>query len=257
MSPLSLAFGLARFAARLRAFCEAPIDAVAARRIIAERLAARGTAVLRLVERLLREPRSPYPLLFRAAGLELGDVRALVAADGVEGMLRTIARAGVYVSFREFKGQQAIERGGERAAFSDEDFDSPLTRADFWGTSGGTHGRPRRILIDLDYLAETAPGWAAWFAAEGWLDRPLVFVTPTYPGVVGHQLRCIRYGKPFAAWFSTGDAASLGYRWVCRYLNGQVRRRTGAPPPSRWVSARWPRSRGGSPGWPRAAPRPA
>ncbi|MET0851749.1 MAG: hypothetical protein ABW020_11505, partial [Candidatus Rokuibacteriota bacterium] len=77
MSPLSLAFGLARFAVRLRAFCEAPIDAVAARRTIAERLAARGPAVLRLVERLLREPRSPYPLLFRAAGCELGDVRAL------------------------------------------------------------------------------------------------------------------------------------------------------------------------------------
>ena len=66
---------------------------------IAERLAARGTAVLQLVERLLRESGSPYPLLFRAAGLELGDVRALVATDGVEGMLRTIARAGVYVSF--------------------------------------------------------------------------------------------------------------------------------------------------------------
>jgi hypothetical protein len=229
VSPLSLARGLARFAVRLRAFCEAPIDAAVARRTIGERLARRETAVLQLVERLLREPRSPYPLLFRAAGCELGDVRALVRTDGVEGMLQAIARAGVYVSFREFKGQQTIERGGERAAFSDEDFDSPLTRADFWGTSGGTHGRPRRILIDLDYIAETAPGWAAWFQAEGWLDRLLVFVTPTYPGIVARQLRCIRYGRPFAAWFSTGDAASPGYRLVCRYLNGQVRRRTGVP----------------------------
>src|SRR5262245_37199819 len=121
VSRLSLAFGLARFALRLRAFCEAPIDAAAARRIIAARLATREPAVLQLVERLLRAPRSPYRLLFRAAGLELGDVRALVAAEGVEGMLQTIARAGVYVSFREFKGQQAIERGGERAVFSDED----------------------------------------------------------------------------------------------------------------------------------------
>jgi hypothetical protein len=227
--PLSLARGLARFGVRLRDFCEAPIDAEAARRIIAERLATRETAVLRLVERLLAEPRSPYPLLFRAAGVELGDVRALLAADGVEGMLGAIARAGVYVSFREFKGQQPIERGVMRAAVADADFDSSLARADFWGTSGGTSGRPRRILIDLDYLAETAPGWAAWFAAEGWLDRPLVFVTPTYPGIVGRQLRCVRYGKPFAAWFSTGDGASLGYRLVCRYLNGQVRRRTGVP----------------------------
>ena len=71
-------------------------------------------------------------------------------------------------------------RAGETARVSDRDFDNPLIPGDFSSTTGGTHGRPRRILIDLDYLADMAPGWAVWFAAHDWLARPLVFVTPTY-----------------------------------------------------------------------------
>jgi hypothetical protein len=185
--------------------------------------------MLRLVERALVAPRSPYRALFRAVGCELGDVRRLVARDGVEAMLRTIAAAGVYVTFDEFKGRVPIERGGEKARVTDEDFDNPVASADFSRPSGGTHGRPRRILADLDYVADTAPGWAAWFAAEGWLARPLVFATPIYPGIALRQLRCVRFGKPFEAWFSTGHGVSPGYRLVSAYLNWLIRWRAGVP----------------------------
>ncbi len=229
MRNLALAYGLARFAFRLRSFCATPIDTATAEATIRQRLASRGVAVLHLVERLLRDPRSPYGVLFRAAGCELGDVHALVARDGVEGALRTLAEAGVYVASDEFKGRAPIVRGGETARVSDRDFDNPLIPGDFSSTTGGTHGRPRRILIDLDYLADMAPGWAVWFAAHDWLARPLVFVTPTYPGVVGRQLRCVRFGKPYDAWFSTGNGMSVGYRVVSAYLNQLVRWRTGVP----------------------------
>ena len=229
MGNLGLAYGLARFAFRLRAFCATPIDTAAAEAAIMERLASRGAAVLHLVERLLRDRRSPYRVLFRAAGCELGDVRALVARDGVEGALRALAEAGVYVASDEFKGRAPIVRGAETARVSDRDFDNPLIPGDFSSTTGGTHGRPRRILIDLDYLADMAPGWAVWFAAHDWLARPLVFVTPTYPGLVGRQLRCVRFGKPYDAWFSTGNGMSVGYRVVSAYLNRLVRWRTGVP----------------------------
>jgi hypothetical protein len=229
MRTVSLAYGLSRLAFRLRSFCETTLDAAAAERTIRERLESRDAMVLRLVERVLAAPRSPYRALFRAAGCELEDVRQLVARDGVEGMLRAIAAAGVRVSFDEFKGRVPIERGGERVHVTDEDFDNPLTAGDFSRTSGGTYGRPRRILVDLDYVADTAPSWAAWFAAEDWLARPLVFATPTYPGIVLRQLRCVRFGKPFEAWFSTGAGGSAGYRLVSAYLNWLVRRQVGVP----------------------------
>ena len=231
MRSLSLAYGLLRFAFRLRSFCAAPLDTATAEATIRQGLASRGTAVLHLVERLLRDPRSPYPVLFRAAGCELGDVRALVARDGVEAALHTLAQAGVYVSSDEFKGRAPIVRGGETAHVSDRDFDNPLIPGDFSSTTGGTHGRPRRILIDLDHLADMASGWAVWFAANDWLARPLVFVTPTYPGLVGRQLRCVRFGKPYEAWFSTGNGMSVGYRVVSAYLNQLVRWQTGVPAP--------------------------
>jgi hypothetical protein len=206
---------------------------VTAEATIRQRLASRDAALLRLVERLLGDSRGPYHVLFRAAGCELGDVRALVAREGVEATLSALARAGVYVGLDEFKGRVPIVRGKETARVSDGDFDNPLTSGDFPGTSGGTRGRPRRILMDLDYLADTAPGWSAWFAAHDWLPRPLVFVTPIYPGIVARQLRCVRFGKPFEAWFSTGDGASASYRVVCAYLNRLVRRQTGVPAPER------------------------
>ncbi len=230
---LSLAYGLSRLAFRLRSFCAAPLSTAAAEVTIRQRLGCRDAALLRLVERLLGDARGPYRALFRAAGCEMGDVRALVARDGVEATLHALARTGVYVSSDEFKGRAPIVRGAVTAHVSDRDFDNPLIPGDFSSTSGGTHGRPRRILIDLDYLADTAPGWAAWFAAHDWLARPLVFVTPIYPGIAGRQLRCIRFGKPYDAWFATGDGTSAGYRLVSAYLTRLICWRTGVPGPER------------------------
>jgi hypothetical protein len=99
-------------------------------------------------------------------------------------------------------------------------------------TSGGSRARPTRIIIDLDYLAETGPHWALWFAAHDWLARSVVFVTPHYPGIVNRQLRCARIGKPYERWFVTARGGMSAYGLVSAWVHRVARRASGAPPPS-------------------------
>jgi hypothetical protein len=113
--------------------------------------------LLRLLdESVFRNPRSPYRDLFSWAGLEPEEVRRLVRVEGVEGALRRLFEAGVYVTLEEFKGQSSIERGGRERGVGPADFDNPLTSTHFEGWSGGSGGLPRRSVYDLDFLSEDA-----------------------------------------------------------------------------------------------------
>jgi hypothetical protein len=234
MNAISLAFGLARFGWGVRRFCRETVSIEAARAAIRSRIRDRDRTFLELVRRVWAPgPRSPYRQLFRAARCEPGDVDRLVAQEGVEGALTALRQAGVYVSFDEFKGLRVAVRGGETFQFDAGDFDNPIVRAHFMTTSGGTRARPTRIVIDLDHIAESASDWALWFSAHGWLDRPVVFLTPEFPGIVSRQLRSAKLGKPYARWFVTGGGGTLRYRLVSTYLQALSRRASGAPRPER------------------------
>ena len=158
MSYLSIAYGLLRFSAGLKAFLRDPISAEAANVIVRQRMQARDAAFLQMVERAIFANRtSPYLKLFQAAGCELDDVRSMVKQESVEGTLERLLHAGVYVTFEEFKGRRAAVRGNKTFAFRETDFDNPLITAHYHTRTGGSRGRPTRIMIDLDYLAERAP----------------------------------------------------------------------------------------------------
>jgi hypothetical protein len=228
------ALGLTRFALGVRRFCRNVETAPSAIRKARARLteADRGARLLAVFEHaVFPNPRSPHRRLARAAGCELGDVRRLVAAEGVEGALAALRTAGVYVGFDEFKGLAPAVRGSQRFEFHPTDFDNPVLRPHYTVQSGGSRARPTRILIDLDYLAETAPHWALWFETNGWMPRPVVFVTPAYPGIVSRQLRCASIGKPYARWFVTGRGGSAAYGAVSAGLQALARWASGAPPP--------------------------
>jgi hypothetical protein len=234
MRPVSVAYGLARFAFGLRRFCREPLTVEAARQAVLRRMAARDQALLTLLERAVFDnPRSPYRVLMRAAGCEPEDVRRLVAHVGVEGALGSLRGAGVYVSFKEFKGLAPAVRGGQTFQFHADDFDNPLARAHVPGTSGGTRARPTRILIDLDDVAMTSAYWALWFEAHDWHGRPIVFATPEYPGIVTRQLRCAKLGMPYRQWFATGGGGSPAYVGVSTVVHWLARRATGVPKPKR------------------------
>jgi len=232
MSSLSIAYGLIRFGAGLKAFLRDPISVEAANVIVRQRMQARDAAFLQMVERAIFANRtSPYRKLFQAAGCELEDVRTLVKQLGVEGTLQRLLHAGIYVTFEEFKGQKAAVRGNSTFVFRDTDFDNPLITAHYHTRTGGSRGRPTRIMIDLDYLAERAPLWCLWFAAHNLLSSPLVFLTPYYPGVVNLQLICAKFGRQFVKWFATGGGGSMTYRSVSAYVHALARRAGGLPKP--------------------------
>ncbi|HEY7601497.1 MAG TPA: hypothetical protein VIB60_03235 [Methylomirabilota bacterium] len=234
MSRIAVASGLGRFALGLRRFCRTPLTVEAARQAVLQRMATRDQAFLALLERAVyANPRSPYRALLRAAGCEAGDVRALVAREGVEGALQHLRAAGVYVRFEELKGLEPAVRGGQTFHFRPDDFDNPLVRPNIPSRSGGTRAQPARILIDLDEIEMMAANWTLWFEAHGWDRRPIVFATPEYPGIVSRQLLCAKRGTPYARWFATGRGGSLAYRGVSAAVHWLARRATGTPRPER------------------------
>jgi hypothetical protein len=232
MSAFSNAYGLYRFSVGVRAFLRHPISAEEARAIVRRGMQRREAALLeKLKGAVFGNPRSPYLALFRNAGCGWEDAKEAVLKDGVEGALERFLKAGVYVSFEEFKGRTPAVRGSQTFVFRDTDFDNPLIVPHFESRSGGTRGRPSRIRVDLEHAAQSAPHWALWFAAHQWLDRPLVFWTPTHSGVVQRHLLAAKFGKRFVKWFATIGMGTLKDRLISTCVHGLARRAAGWPKP--------------------------
>lgn len=192
----------------------------------------RPAALLRKLEgAVFGNPRSPYLALFRNAGCTWEDAREAIHKDGVEGALARFLKAGIYVSFEEFKGRTPAVRGSQTFFFRDTDFDNPLIVPHFESRSGGTRGRPTRIRVDLEHATQVAPHWALWFAANDWLDRPLVFWTPTHSGVVQRHLLAAKFGKRFTKWFATVGMGTLKDRLISTCVHGLARSAAGWPRP--------------------------
>ncbi len=180
-------------------FLRSPIPIEAAGERIRQRLESRATRFLEMVERYVYGyPGSPYLRLLRMAGCELGDLRALVAREGVEGALTQLAAAGVYVTFEELKGRQPIVRGSTSFTVRERDFDTPGVQAHFEAYTGGSSGAPSVIRTNLGYIADLAWDTAAALDAHGlrqadhvvWLTAG-VKVLLTYSAL----------GRPPLAWF--------------------------------------------------------
>src|SRR5262245_43743498 len=229
---VSEAFGLLRFARGLPDYVRRTISLDEAKASIQRGMQRRSASLIDLVtRRVFGCPDSPYGKLFAAAGCELGDLRALVEREGVEGALRALYQSGIHVSFEEFKGLAPAVRGSQRFHFRPTDFDNPLMTPHFHSSSGGSRGRPSRIIIDLDHYAQMAPHWAIWFAEHRVLGSPLVFLSPSHPGVVAHHLIAAKFGNGFVQWFATGSGGTATYRLVSACLQRVARRAARFPRP--------------------------
>jgi hypothetical protein len=230
----SNAVGLARFAVGLRAFLANPISIETARAIVEHGMRHREAALLQKLEGgVFTNPTSPYLALFRNAGCTWDDARTAITKDGVDAALKRFLDAGIYVSFDELRGRAPAVRGSQTFHFQDADFDNPLLVPHFEYSTGGTRGRPRRIRVDLEHAGQVAPQWALWFAAHGWLDRPLIFWTPDHSGVVNRHLMSAKIGKRFVAWFVPAVGQVARDRVVSACVHGLARRAAGWPPPRR------------------------
>ena len=195
---------LARLPPALRRYLRRSLDAGEARRIVTQRLERRPQIFLDLVERCVYGlPQSPFRHLLGMAGCELGDLRASVESEGVEGTRRELRARGVYVTYEEFKGRRAIERGSFRLEVVAADFDNPFARRDLTATTGGSTGLASPVPLGLDYFVARAPQQALFQEAWGLEGVRTAYWLSILPGS-GLQfiLQRTDLRQPIHQWFS-------------------------------------------------------
>jgi hypothetical protein len=194
----------AAFPRALRPFVRRPLTIEDARRLAAHRLEHREDHFLRLAERAVYgHPASPYRRLLLAAGCEAGDLRALVRDKGLEGALRVLRDAGVYVTFEEFKGRKPIVRGGTTIPVAARDFDNPFARHDLTLSTGGSTGSATAVHQDLDYISAIASVHMRMLDAWGVLGAPAIIWSQILPGAGARfVLQRVRFGASADGWCS-------------------------------------------------------
>ena len=195
----------ARFASGLGGFLKNPLTIDDARAIVRRRMDEREKNFIRLLERgVFGNERSPFLPLLKHAGCAIGDARQMVASHGLEATLRELRRAGVYVTFEEFKGKTPIVRGGLTVPTKAHDFDNPYLGHYYTAETGGSTGAGTRINIDLDHLAADTPFNMLALDAHGVLDAPKAIWRGVLPDASGlnYILRGARMGRVPQRWFT-------------------------------------------------------
>ena len=191
--------GLARFSRDLPRFLRRPIDAREAEARLRRDLERREQRFLTIVDRAIYGQRkSPYLPLLRYAGCEQGDLQALVAREGLDDALRTLARAGVYVEHDEFKGLRDAVRGSARFRFDQAEFDNPLVPIHLFAETGASSGKPIRIRRTLGLMGDLA-AWVALSQAAHGVERPrhaFWMTGPVWWALIYGQLN-----QPVTGWF--------------------------------------------------------
>jgi len=220
---LSEAFTATRFLVRLPRFLRRPLDRVEAERTLRRRLVRREADFLDLTRRAVYEHReSPYRPLLRAAGCEYGDLVHLVAEDGLETGLRTLARQGVYLTLEELRGRRPVTRGQTEVAVNPGCLGNPLVWPDFSIRSSGSRGTSTGLGLNLSFVRELAVNYGLAIDARG--GRSWHHAIWGVPGgaALNQVLRFAAFGVPPVRWFVQVDAERAGlparYAWSARAL---------------------------------------
>jgi hypothetical protein len=166
-------------------------------------LEAREASFLSIVRRAIFDNRlSPYRPLLEAAACEFGDVEKLVVSEGIEGTLRALLQAGVYLTVDEYKGRHPVERLGIHHTVSTQDLRNPLARLHVSASTSGSRGPSSPVLIDLEFIRACGANCLVGLAARGGVDWRKA--TWEVPGA-GARFRLLKYasfGSPPERWFS-------------------------------------------------------
>ncbi|MBI4213654.1 MAG: hypothetical protein HY534_05025 [Chloroflexi bacterium] len=187
-------------------FLKAPMSPSQCIALVKGQLVRREGNLLHVIESLVfHNPRSPYLPLLRYAGCELGDVRAMVQKEGVEGALRRLQEAGVYLTYEEFKGRTEIVRGSRRFHFRERDFDNPAVRAHFRTSSSGSTGQSVTAPLDFRYIVHDSTRTALGYLSLGVQTAVTGHWRPAPPDPLGVQrvLHGVKAtGRAPERWFS-------------------------------------------------------
>ena len=100
---------LGRYAVNLRRHVSHPFSTAECEELLRRGMSTREQSFLRLLETVIfAKPENPYRALLEHAGVEIGDVAALVQAHGLEGALDVLYDAGVYVTHDEYRGRVPV-----------------------------------------------------------------------------------------------------------------------------------------------------
>ena len=194
-----------RFALGLPGFLRKTVSLDEARTIIERGLAEREASFLRLVKRgIFGYKKSPYLSLMKLARCEMGDIESLVRSEGLEGALRQLREAGVYISFEEFKGRKPVERNGQVISLGPHAFDNPFLGPHYTASTGGSTGAGTRVETDLAHLAAQSHHMMVTRAIHEVLDVPTAIwrgVLPDGSGI-NNLLRAAHIGRVPDRWFS-------------------------------------------------------
>ncbi len=161
-----------------------------------------------------RNPWSPYRRLLHWVGAGPGEVEELLQREGLEGALDRLHQAGVFVTMDEFKGRCPLRRGSLQIPAEALIFDSPIPSGHLRLQTGGSGGRPSRLVLDLRLLERDAAAHSVFLNEWGIRHRPLVLWRPLPPGAAGVKRYLIhsRLRLAIAAWF----AQELPGSWLDR-----------------------------------------
>ena len=193
------------------------------RALLEKNLASREKNFLKVAQRsIYGHPASPYLAKLREAGCAFGDLRRMVEESGVEGTLRKLYDAGVYIRFEQFKGRAPTRLGDEEVLLRADQFNNPFLVKHFETSSSGSTGIPARNPKDLDHLMARGPVTLALDEAQGFHGLPTARVTGLMPfgsGPLG-LIRSGRYGHRIDRWFVPvmQRRPELRYRFAHHYL---------------------------------------
>ncbi len=157
-----------------------------ARRVIADEVARRPERFLTSLDRLVWPfPSSPAHRLLAAAGLEQGDVAALVADDGLEGALEALRDAGVYVSHEEYHGRCPVQRGSLSFACGPADFFNPIVPADYMAATSGTSGGGTPMELSFAWQRRQGHQRPVQLEMAGVRSKPSAVWLPVFPSAAG------------------------------------------------------------------------
>lgn len=148
---------------------------------------ARDTRFLEVLDTLVWPiPDSPYRALLDAAGVERGDVAALVGAGGVEHALAALRDAGVYVSYEEWKGDAPARRGSASFEFTPASFFNPVAGSDYTSRTGGTRSGGTAVAANFANLKRRTRFVALQLRSIGARpDTPVALWLPVLPSMTG------------------------------------------------------------------------